>query len=114
MAMIKCPECGTEVSDRAANCIRCGYPINAPVSYATIRFEQTYAIRYSCTVVCEGKEYHCKQGESVEIPLTQPASVTIRISGGNGSCTGRISPNGRYTVTNGGGFFGFKPVLSAY
>lgn len=28
MAMIQCPECGNQVSDKAANCIHCGCPIN--------------------------------------------------------------------------------------
>lgn len=28
MALIKCPECGYEVSDKAASCPKCGYPIN--------------------------------------------------------------------------------------
>lgn len=27
MALIKCPECGKEVSDKAETCIHCGYPI---------------------------------------------------------------------------------------
>lgn len=27
MALIKCPECGREISDKAKNCINCGYPI---------------------------------------------------------------------------------------
>ena len=27
MALIKCPECGKEVSDKAPSCIHCGYPI---------------------------------------------------------------------------------------
>lgn len=27
MALIKCPECGKEVSDKAAQCIHCGYPL---------------------------------------------------------------------------------------
>lgn len=27
MALIKCPECGREVSDRAGSCPVCGYPI---------------------------------------------------------------------------------------
>ena len=27
MAMINCPECGKEISDQAASCINCGYPI---------------------------------------------------------------------------------------
>lgn len=28
MALIKCPECGKEISDRATSCPNCGYPIN--------------------------------------------------------------------------------------
>lgn len=28
MALIKCPECGREVSDKARACIHCGYPLN--------------------------------------------------------------------------------------
>lgn len=28
MAMIKCSECGKEISDRAAECVNCGNPIN--------------------------------------------------------------------------------------
>lgn len=36
MALIKCPECGGKVSDRAENCIHCGYPIRPRrKSYAT-------------------------------------------------------------------------------
>jgi hypothetical protein len=27
MALIKCPECGTEVSDKAEKCPKCSYPI---------------------------------------------------------------------------------------
>lgn len=28
MAMIQCPECGKEISDKATSCPSCGYPIN--------------------------------------------------------------------------------------
>lgn len=28
MALIKCPECETDVSDKAISCPKCGYPIN--------------------------------------------------------------------------------------
>jgi len=28
MALIKCPECGKEISDKAPKCIHCGYPLN--------------------------------------------------------------------------------------
>lgn len=29
MSLITCPECGREVSDQAASCPQCGYPIKA-------------------------------------------------------------------------------------
>ena len=27
MALIKCPECGKEISDKSNQCIHCGYPL---------------------------------------------------------------------------------------
>lgn len=32
MALIKCPECGREVSDKAAACIHCGFPLGQELS----------------------------------------------------------------------------------
>ena len=31
MALIKCPECGKEISDKAPSCIHCGFPLDASV-----------------------------------------------------------------------------------
>lgn len=31
MALIKCPECGKDISDRALACPNCGFPLNAPL-----------------------------------------------------------------------------------
>ena len=28
MALIKCPECGKEISDKAPACIHCGFPLS--------------------------------------------------------------------------------------
>lgn len=33
MSLVKCPECGKEISDKAKECIHCGYPINPEVVY---------------------------------------------------------------------------------
>lgn len=35
MALIKCPECGKEISDKAPQCIHCGCPINNKVDSNT-------------------------------------------------------------------------------
>lgn len=32
MALLKCPECKHDVSDKASACPHCGYPINSPTS----------------------------------------------------------------------------------
>ena len=38
MALIKCPECGKEISDKAAACIQCGYPLasNSPSEHEKV------------------------------------------------------------------------------
>lgn len=35
MALIKCPECGKEISDKADSCPQCGYPINKNMENST-------------------------------------------------------------------------------
>lgn len=42
MALIKCPECGKEISDKAPTCIHCGFPLkemmtNKPLSEDTLK-----------------------------------------------------------------------------
>jgi uncharacterized membrane protein YvbJ len=42
MAMTKCPECGTEVSDKAEKCPKCAYPISGQSSAEKVQIiEQT-------------------------------------------------------------------------
>lgn len=48
MAMIKCPECGKEISDRASNCPGCGYPIeNQKIQVSSNVLEQPFIDRKS-------------------------------------------------------------------
>ena len=44
MALIKCSECGREISDKAAACIHCGCPISAakPAQNGNINLEETF------------------------------------------------------------------------
>jgi uncharacterized membrane protein YvbJ len=41
MSLIKCEECGTEVSDKAGQCLKCGCPIEAPRDERVQTIEQT-------------------------------------------------------------------------
>ena len=41
MALIRCPECGKEISDQAANCINCGYPLENNKSSFTKNYNES-------------------------------------------------------------------------
>lgn len=41
MALIKCPECGKEISDKAEICIYCGYPLNTIKEIDEFKFDKT-------------------------------------------------------------------------
>lgn len=64
MALIKCPECGKEVSDKASCCVHCGCPINKDDSIpatSSIKSEGFYYLsRQDNTVSLECKQCHRK------------------------------------------------------
>ena len=41
MSLIKCPECGKEISDKAQACIHCGYPLSAGINNDLFRLKIT-------------------------------------------------------------------------
>ncbi|MGL4519556.1 MAG: hypothetical protein ACRCUJ_07770 [Phocaeicola sp.] len=57
MALINCPECGKEISDKSASCIGCGNPINKQ-EVVTIVKEETKDQRRLLCPKCLSKELH--------------------------------------------------------
>lgn len=55
MALINCPECGKEISDKATSCPHCGNPIN-PGSNT-----QPESGEYLCCPICHSRELHAEQ-----------------------------------------------------
>lgn len=47
MALIKCPECGKEISDKARECINCGYPIK---EYAVDQEDSSNKVEHTETI----------------------------------------------------------------
>ena len=61
MALIKCPECGKDISDKAVSCIHCGYPLSAtPISVVTEN--ESYEMEAPCLRLKEGQLYAPKDG----------------------------------------------------
>lgn len=53
MALISCPECGKEISDKAVSCPNCGNPINPQP-------QQTQPEEYLCCPKCGSRELHAE------------------------------------------------------
>lgn len=53
MALISCPECGKEISDKAVTCPHCGNPINPQV-------QQTQQEEYLCCPKSGSRELHAE------------------------------------------------------
>lgn len=45
MALIKCPECGQLISDKAKACIHCGYPLDYEDDYDDDDYDEDYQIQ---------------------------------------------------------------------
>lgn len=71
MALIKCPECGKEVSDKAIACIHCGYPLDVANSDSVEHINAESCVENidspicpSCGQALEGIDtgvYHCSR-----------------------------------------------------
>lgn len=51
MALIECPECHKEISDKASSCPHCGYPVK----------QDSYKDEYLCCPKCHSRELHSEQ-----------------------------------------------------
>lgn len=75
MALIKCPECGKEISDKAAACPNCGMPLrkedrgtyNLTIKREKQKFLFNPAIKIALDVT---ENYDIKSGEESVIPVT--------------------------------------------
>ena len=74
MALIRCPECGKEVSDQAAACIHCGYPLRAadlPARYAIILADPGPNPGKTAALLC--KRLTLTMEEAVQLTRETPA-----------------------------------------
>lgn len=101
MALISCPECGNEISDKAPACPQCGVPIaSAPkeVLIHVVRLKnQMFNIGCSVssggTVLASGK-----QGETLRVPCTAPMPIEVKVNGSFGKAKATVEPGDRYNA----------------
>ena len=106
MALIKCPECGTEVSDKAKACPRCAYPIAEIASRGKIRIKLNPIHGRQRVSIFEGEKtiWQGFTGDIAELKIDNPTTVMIRyhygMNGGIAKGEGVIDPDksGKYSV----------------
>lgn len=80
MALIKCPECGRQVSDKASSCPQCG----CPISGSSVASKPTTAqIRVVCktnTIKVDGKS--TSHGSIVTVNVNGSRSILLSAWGG--------------------------------
>lgn len=104
MSLIKCCECGNQVSDRAAVCPHCGFPI-ANISsnsegtngIVRIKLEPTpKVISQKVTISGCGASWRGTTGQVAEFCIHKAGQIKIlyhsTLSVGDGECTATVSP----------------------
>lgn len=78
MALINCPDCGTQVSDRAAACVKCG----APIAALTGQSVQPTEAPHVQTIEQTGKVYKGQQALGV---VAIVVGIIMMMAGDSGS-----------------------------
>lgn len=81
MALIECTDCGAEVSDKAASCIRCGYPLTPATQH-----EQSPQPEHATTTQQTGKTF--KGAQALGALLVCVGVVSCAASDGSGAGMG--------------------------
>lgn len=80
MALIKCPDCGKEVSNRAANCIHCGYPL--AVKEPNVSFNENNGIHnenHKTAPLIVNKSKQRKLSKSVKVIMAILAVIVLMV-----------------------------------
>ena len=125
MALIKCVECGKEVSDRAQSCPNCGCPIEASVPNGTVRIKLSpvkaptgFNGNQKASIISNGKTlWEGMTGDVAELYFEGPTTITAKyhlsMMHYGGECSGTVDPakSKKYNVSARQGIMSTKLVL---
>jgi hypothetical protein len=109
MAIISCPECSREVSDKASACPHCGYPLQSVPKEGMVRIKLPsnivegwiglFSSRQAsiCTlkrdILWEGKH-----GENAKFTIDAPMNIIINLGGWANEVEGLVEPHKKYSL----------------
>ncbi len=95
MAMIKCPECGRDVSDRAGTCPQCGFPLSSLKTDGTvmIKIDGGLAGKVNVFETDTGRSlWMGRAGDTAVFDIDKPTKVSV------GWGIGKNRADDKYTV----------------
>ena len=110
MALIKCPECGKEVSDKAKTCINCGYPLSEVVTAGIVRIKMPNNIVQGWVGLFSSRDaevvdshgnilWNGHHGENAQFTIDEPTDITINLGGWANSVSGTVYPKRKYALS---------------
>ena len=109
MAIIICPECGKQISDKARTCINCGYPLSEAATKGEVRIKmpnnivegwvglfssrRAAVVNQSGSILWEGKH-----GENARFTIDTPTEITIQLGSWANEVKGTVYPNRKYSL----------------
>lgn len=98
MSLIKCPECGREVSDKARACPHCGFAVSEAVQEGKVvvyGYTQYSIVNPSITILVNGRpKGTVPKGGFLEIAIDETSEVTFKCGIRSASIT---APSGKVT-----------------
>ena len=110
MALIKCPECGREISDRAAVCPVCAYPImensadgdvQIKLPNSVVADKGNFLAKRECCIGSRTTKEILWQGKPVEyvkFHITTAHDIVIDLGGRANLIECRVEPNRKYSL----------------
>lgn len=109
MALIKCPECGKEISDKAAACPNCGCPIAEITTTGDVRIKipnnivvglvGLFSSRNATITDKDGNVlWQGQHGENAKFTIDKPTEIVIDLGGWANNVSGIVSPKRKYSL----------------
>lgn len=109
MALIKCGECGKEVSSKAVACPYCGCPIEETVKEGVIRIKMPNNIVQGWVGLLSARDaivtdakgtvlWKGHHGENAKFTISEPTQIVIDLGGWANPCKGVVEPKRKYSL----------------
>ena len=87
MALIKCPECGKEISSSVSKCPHCGFEIQSSSKVTVLGYTETFAASPAVSIFKDGVQIgEVKQSGKVELDINEECELQFKCSFRSAEC----------------------------